>query len=262
MSKKNGMIIPELDLTKLDEYITFKQLQAIVYNDEIVKDLEIPDYREYIESDKFMNLLIEFVALNYITKIADQNIKNNIFDVIYYLRYNKKYDSISNKEYLINDLNELICTLNITSEENNIRFYRNQLYGRSDELKTDEQNLKYNKEYIEERKKELNYYIISDSPAISDLIKVDDDQDFADYDVADYLLTHSFIYTSNILFTEMPSIYSNERFKKRVELILKNNILLIKGRKSEYELDENDKIDDHILPETKKLLTKIKRLSR
>lgn len=262
MFNQEKIIIPELDKIELEEYISLKEAQKVIFNDDIVKDLETPEFRKYVESEEFMAALTEFVALNYISKIADNNIKNNILNAISYIRNNKRFQSLTDKRELIDNINEIIVTLNSTTDTNNIDFYRNQYYRRIDQKKTDFWDRVYDKTFMEERKESLNYSISYDFLPIFDLAKLDDEQLFAEEVVSDNLVTHYFLNTLNILFSEMPGLYNDPRFVKRAQFILKNNILLLKGKESDYELDEYDEIDDDLLPRTKKLLKKIKRISR
>lgn len=262
MFNQKKIIIPELNIMELDEYISLKEAQTVIFNDDILKDLETPEFRKYVESEEFIGALTEFVAINYMSMIADHNIKNNIFNAISYLKSNKRFESITDKKDLFNNLNELIITLNSTSDANNIDFYRNQYYRRSDQKRTDFWDLAYDKKFMEERKESLNYSICFDFLPIKDLAKLNDEQIFFEEVVSDNLVTHYFINTLNMLFSEMPGLYSDPRFIKRAEFILQNNILLVKGKKSNYELDEYDVIDDDLVPRTKKLLRKIKRISR
>jgi len=262
MFNQTKIIIPELDKIELDEYISLKEAQTVIFNDDILKDLETPAFRKYVESEKFIAALTEFVALNYITKIADYNIRNNIFNVINYIRSNKKFTSATDKSELTDNLNELIITLNSTSDANNIDFYRNQYYRRTDQEKTIFWDHAYDENFMEERKKLLNVSISFDFLPISDLIKINNEQAFIQEVVPDNLVTHFFLNTLNMLFVEMPGLYNDPRFVKRAQFILQNNILLLKGKESIYELEEDDEIDDDLMPRTKKLLRKIKRISR
>lgn len=262
MFNQNKIIIPELDKIELDDYISLKEAQTVIFNDDIVSDLETPEFRKYVESEEFMSALTEFVALNYITKIADYNIKSNILNAISYIRNNKKFTSVTDKRALTDSINEIIITLNSTSDANNIDFYRNQYYRRIDQKKTSFWDQAYDKEFMEERKESLNYSISFDFFPISDLARLDDEQLFEQETVPDNLVTHYFLNTLNLLFTEMPGLYNDPRFVKRAQFILQNNILLLKGKKSPYEFDEYDVIDDDLMPRTKKLLKKIKRISR
>jgi|GEM_PF-3502751 len=262
MFNQKKLIIPELDKVELDEYISLKQSQTIIFNDYILKDLETPEFRKYVESEEFMAALTEFVALNYITKIADYNIKNNIFNVINYIRNNKRFATATEKSELIDNLNEIVITLNSSSDANNIDFYRNQYYRRTAQQKTRFSDFAYDQTFMEERKKSLNISISFDFLPISDLTKINDEQTFIQEVVPDNLITHNFLNTLNILFVEMPSLYSDERFVKRAKFILENNILLLKDKESIYELEEDDEIDADLMPRTQKILRKIKRISR
>jgi len=262
MFNQKKIIIPELDKTELDEYISLKEAQTVIFNDYIMEDLETPEFRKYVESEKFMAALTEFVALNYMTKIADYNIKNNILNVISYIRNNKTYGSATEKSELIDNLNEIIITLNSSSDENNIDFYRNQYYRRIDQKKTDFWDHAYDKTFIEERKKSLNVSMSFDFSPISGLTKIDDEEVFIKKAVSDNLVSHYFLNTLNMLFVEMPSLYNDERFVKRAKFILQNNILLLKDKESIYELDDDDEIDNDLMPRTRKLVKKIKRISR
>jgi hypothetical protein len=262
MFKQKEIIVPKLDQTILEEYLALKESQTVIFNDDIANYLEKEQFREYVESEEFMEILIDFVALNIFNRTADNSIKQNIFTVINYLKSNKNYKSASEKKELFINLNEIITTLNTTSDQNNIKFYRDQFYKRSDQKRTDFWDAAYDKKFIEERKESLNYSISFDYAPIYDLSQVESEEEFITDVVPDNLVSHYFINTLNILFSEMPSLYSDDKFVKRAKMILKNNILLAKGKKSIYELDEDDEIDRDLVPRTKKLLRKIKRISR
>lgn len=212
MFNQGKIIIPELDRAELAEYISLKEAQTVIFNDDVIKDLETPKFRKYVESEEFLAALTEFVALNYITKI--------------------------------------------------IEFYRNQYYRRIDQKKTRFWDNVFDKTFMEARKESLNCSLSFDFFPISNLSKLDNEQLFAEKVVPDNLVTHYFLNTLNMLFVEMPGLYNDPRFVKRAEFILQNNILLLKDKESIYELDEDDEIDDDLMPRTKKLLKKIKRISR
>ncbi len=262
MFNQKKIIIPKLDVVELDEYISLKEAQKVIFNDDLQEDLERAEFRRYVESEDFLGSLTEFVALNYITEIADHNIKTNIFNVIGYLRNNKRFENFTDKTELFDTLNELIMTLNSTSDANNIDFYRNQYYRRIDQKKTDFWDNVYDINFIEGRKENLNYSISLDYQPIYDLAKIDNEQIFTEDVVSDNLVSNYFINTLNMLFIEMPGLYSDSRFVKRAQFILQNTMLLLKGKESDYELDEYDVIDDDLAQRTKKLIIKIKRNCR
>lgn len=262
MFKKEMIIIPKLDKAVFDDYLAIKEAQTVIYNDDIGIYLEKPEFREYVESEEFMEILTEFVARNYFTKTMDESVKQNIFTTIDYLRYNKEYKSRTNKSELFANINEIISVLNSISDENSIHFYRDQFYKRSDQKRTDFWDAAYDEKFMKERIGSLNYSISYDYAPIYDLSQVESEQEFMEDVVPENLVTHYFINTLNILFSEMPGLYSDEKFVSRAKMILKNNIILVKGKPSAYELDEDDEIDRDLVPRTKKVLKKIKRISR
>ncbi len=262
MFKQEKIVVPKLDKVLLDEYLAIKEAQTVIYNDDIAIYLEKPQFREYVESEQFMEILTEFVARNYLSRTMDESVKQNIITTIDYLRYNKEYKSRTNKSELFTNINEIISVLNSISDENSILFYRDQFCKRTDIKRTDFLDAAFDEKFMKKRIASLNYSISYDFEPLYDLSQVEFEQEFMQDVVPDNLVTHYFINTLNILFSEMPGLYSDERFVNRAKWILKNNILLVKGKPSAYELNGEDEIDRDLVPRTKKVLKKIKRISR
>lgn len=262
MFKKEKIIIPNLDKVFLDEYLAIKEAQTVIYNDEIDIYLEKPDFREYVESEQFMEILTEFVIRNYLSRTMDESVKQNIITTLDYLKYNKEYKSRTNKSELFTNINEIIGVLNSISDENSILFYRDQFCKRTDQKRTDFLDLAYDEKFMKKHIASLNYSISYDFEPLYDLSQVESEQEFMEEVVPDNLVTHYFINTLNVLFSEMPGLYSDEKFVARAKIILENNILLVKGKPSAYQLNGEGEIDRDLLPRTKKVLKKLKRISR
>ena len=178
-----------------------------------------------------------------------------------YLKTEKPYFSKTEKESLFEELNEMICTLNNSSEHGMYSFYRKQLCDRTYQKLTKFWEEAYDEEFLNPKISSINYSISCDYDAIRNLVEVDD-EDFFKEVVPDNLISHWYINTLNILFTEFPELYTNKVFLERAKFILKNNIALIKNRKSAYELTCEDLIDDDILYRTRKVLKRLKKIGR
>lgn len=258
MIKDKTILIPEFDLSYLDKYIDLKESQTIIFNNDISDFLEEKEFQDYVESQKFFDLLVDFVARNYFTQIVDRQVKNNILTVVSYLKFNKHYENGSEKSVIFDALNEIIHMLNSTSDKNSAQFYRQQYYERNNLEDTKLSRMIYDKNFFDEYKDVINFSLCSDYQVVNDITKTTDENDFSFSVVPDNLLTHYFVDTLNILFCEMPSLYNDSKFRTRVEFILRNNILLLKGKECDYEKDEDDDTDKDMLKRTQKILRRIK----
>lgn len=199
------------------EYLERLKLNAIIYDDEILDDVDFPATKEYIFSKEFLEKLEFRVSINLLVEEFDHNIKRNIYDVLHHIRTNGV-----NKEY-IPLINKIIVTLNSTNERGASSFYKIQYLKRQG---------CFNLKNLE--KKDLELYT---PEANKDLLKTIRDYATLDHDILDTILYSSdeefsdkikdfvgeeFFGTLNVLRYEYPSLFDDKIFKKRIKYVLKH----------------------------------------
>lgn len=254
------IFLPKYNEDKFSSYLKDKKLQCYIFDQMKDEDLDNPLYVDYLLSDEFFQSLVDFIGKNYKLEIADATIRDNIRNIIWYLRDNKKYDTKTENQELRRILNECIISLNKSRCTNDIGFYRQQFYYRSDQRPTSFWNQAYDENYISERKESLNFSISRDYDTIYGLSLLDSEEEFKEDVVPDKINCHYFINTLNVLFYECPSIYNIDKVVSRANYILEINKKLIKNKPCPYEL--NNDIEDELLYRTSKVMKKMKKINR
>lgn len=252
---KRKIIIPTYTEEDLQRYLNKKRLECVVFTG--IKDINMDEEGiKYLHSQAFFDELTNLVARNTLKEFLNPNIKKSIYDYLWYLRENKQTSSKTERETLIEDINEMISALNSAGSKGSFDYYKREYIkrcalkeGKLTSFILDEERLSPMIELIE-------YSLAADYDIISGIL-IGDEITFREDVVSDCLIDHYTINTLNALFKEFPALYSNKEFLERAKFILINSKNLIEGVDCDYELSPDDEIDKELPVRTDKTLIKL-----
>ena len=252
---KRKITVPIYTEEDLQRYLNKKRLECVVFTG--IKDINMDEEGiKYLHSQAFFDELTNLVARNTLKEFLNPNIKKSIYDYLWYLRENKQVKSKTERETLIEDINEMISALNSAGSRGAFDFYKREYIkrcalkeGKLTSFVLDEERLSQIIELIE-------YSLAADYDIISGIL-IDDEITFKEDVVSDCLIDHYTINTLNALFKEFPALYSNKEFLERAKFILINSKNLIEGVECDYELSPDDEIDKELPVRTDKTLIKL-----
>lgn len=222
-----------LKLRKEDkEYIDMKKVDAIVFN---LFDKE--KYYYFFEDINFMQLFKDTIKLYIELEYLDYGIRNNIYDVLFYLR--EINDEKRNSRIEI--INEIIIFMQKPSEDK----YIEKLYK-------EEYRMRTRHYYMHDRLDNLkNIILLSmsvDYEAIEFLLEDCTDEEFDEklINAINNGNLHSFIYSFNAIISEQPGILSNKQFYNRALKTLNTiyelyDVKEIKDNGSKYKIIRKNK---------------------
>lgn len=219
-----------MDEIKLDIYLNKLKMNTVIFNDEVREEFEYEEFKKYVISNEFIESLYSFVNANYILEMIDLDVKNNIFDVLVFIRDNtKKYNE---------EINEIIALLNFTPYDNANDFYRRQFLKRMGRYTKKEEKYYPDKFFEEDSdiKKLIRFSLTNDYDTINQLLYCEDDE--IDAIIKNQLLTEYTLNTFNILLYDFKELFEDERFKNRVIYVLKEirNVSLNISKKNKKDI--------------------------
>lgn len=226
-------------MDKVEKYMKILKLNAIIYDDRIIEELTYDVCLEYILSDEFLNDLSMLIDMNRITKHLDSKVKDNIRDILFFLR---------TKINKTNKINELIGILNNTTEEGVLPFYRDQYLKRAN-LYSDRARKKYPLECFDNItvQEEIRFSMMQDYDYMNLLLE--DEETFFENETE--FINDFFINTINITKYDCSDILLVGNVNPRIKYLLE-------GIKKESYKNGND-LDSISRYRAKTLLKKLKK---
>lgn len=204
-------------MEQISNYLRRLKLNAIIFDDEILNDVDYPATKEYMFSKEFLLNLEFIISLNQLVEQFDHNIKRNIYDVLNYIRMNGV-----NKDY-IPIINRIIVTLNSSGERCVSTFYKVQYLKRQGIFNINNLEKKDLYLYTPQNNMELLKTIRDHATLDHDIIDTilnSNDEEFIDN--IKHFIGEEFFGTLNLINYECPSLFENDTFKKRVRYVLKH----------------------------------------
>lgn len=210
----------------IDEYLKKLKLNAIIFDDDILDDIEYPETKKYIFSKEFFDRLLRRTSISLMIEDLDCHVINNIREVLSYVRFNGV-----DREF-IPIINKILINLNNLKSNGSSTFYKTQYLKRQG---------KFNVRTLE--KKDLHLFT---DAANRDFLKTLRDYMSLDHDILDTLLYSSdeefgnkisdyvieeFLSVINVVSYECNELFKIEIFKKRVHYMLKN-LSLLEGKRT------------------------------
>lgn len=228
-------------MDNVKKYMDSMKFNAIIFDDYISSELNgddldyLPD-REYVISSDFIDYLYMKTHINEVTEIFDRQVKNNIFDVIMFIRNNIK----ENRSEVIKKLNEIIIVLNKSDSKGSASFYKEQ-YLKRIHYYNEKGQRKFPELMFTEYDDSIEYLsfvresISLDYGTVEDILEKDDEEFLS---IEESFINEYFLYTISKILYDCPELFLNERFKNRALYILKKiqkGILKFKKNKNEQE---------------------------
>ena len=122
---KRKITVPTYTEEDLQRYLNKKRLECVVFTG--IKDINMDEEGiKYLHSQAFFDELTNLVARNTLKEFLNPNIKKSIYDYLWYLRENKQTSSKTERETLIEDINEMISALNSAGSRGAFDFYKRE----------------------------------------------------------------------------------------------------------------------------------------
>lgn len=204
-------------MLNIEEYLKKLKLNAVIYDDEIMGEIDYPELRKYIFSLDFLKALHFKVMMNILTQEFDSHVIDNIRNVLNYIRFNGVNNSF------IPLINQMIIALNSSKCRRSNVFYKVQYLERSGildiyHLSKNDLHL-YNEELNGDTLKTIRDYITLDHDILDTLLYSSDDE--FKKNIKEYAI-ESFLSTINLVMYECKTIFENDLVKKRVNYVLKH----------------------------------------
>ena len=209
-----------------EKYLENLRLNSIIFDDEIMDDIEYPETKEYVFSLEFLKKLNFRVSMSLLAEDLDYHVIDNIREVLNYIRFNGV-----NKEY-IHIINQILITLNQMNSRGASTFYKVQRLKRNGILTPVNLEQKDLHLYTDAKNKGFLKTLrddISLDHDILDTMLYSSDEDFGNL-ISDYTI-EGFLGTINLVSYECTSIFENETFKRRLKYLLKH-LSLLEGKRN------------------------------
>ena len=240
----------------LERYLELLKVNAIIYDDEIEKDFDYDECRNYLLDDTFLEYLYAKVKTNEITETMDDKVKNNIRNVLFFIRYEQP----TCPKEKIEKINEILVSINSASSKNSSIFYQTQYLKRSGLLSKKDEKL-YDKDiFVEESEmlEAIRYSIMMDYDTIYQILN-SSDEEFINENVKNELLDDYFMNTIYLVLSEQKELFENPLFKKRVIYVLRSIKEVILNKSKLYKKDDSKELDLESYLRANKLLRKVKK---
>lgn len=213
------MRLSEKELNEIENYRIFSYVNYYVYNYDIKEILNLCDAYPYnkciLFNDRFLSILDSFIVANKELEIIDEDSRNNVFEIVNYIRQNKRYENKEEKEIYINKYNNIIRNLNSTISGCNYEMYvHSELCSREySGGKLIRNDILFDEDIFRES---LAY----DINIIEALLKPDEEfNEFTQSMIAD-----EYYFSSIIKFSrDIPEIFKDDDMCSRIESIFKLN---------------------------------------
>lgn len=213
-------------MLSIEDYIKRLKLNAIIFDDDIMDEVEYPEAREYIFSLEFLKILNFKTSVNVLTEEFDFHVIDNIREVLNYIRFNgvdKNYFPI---------INQVLSSLNIANSKGCSTFYKIQYLKRKGLLDRNHLEKRDLSLYTEQKNKQLleniRAHISLDYDILTTLL-YDNDETFKT-NIKEYTLEH-FLSTINLVMYECEAVLELPLFRKRVKYVL-NHARQLEGKLS------------------------------
>lgn len=249
------IIIPEHNIDEFNDYMSLKKTQSYIY-----RKLHDDDYNDercanYILSYEFLENLLVIIKENKVKGFMDEEIKNNIRDILQYIRNNKKFETQTTKQKMIELLNEFLIALNISTNQCVLSNYWIEICRRrfnKDYAKVSNDNIIG---YIESRKDLINESISKDYDNINGLVSTSIEE-YKENIVSDKINNHFYLDTINLLFDDFLSLYGENGIIEKINFVLDINEKL---KHSNYPHKD---IEEELIYRTREVKRKIKKINR
>lgn len=222
-----------------NEYFFKKLYQSYVFSDEIDNILNKIDPSSVIfYNDSLLNYLEELVEHNYNFHYLDEYVKNNIIEMLTFLRNCNYYVNSKNYEEVIDKINNMIRKINVSKEENVYDFYFSEVIQRLDLSKRAIRNIKSGKLQIVFE--DVRMMICSDIILLLNLNASE-----KDYDVVfnELIYNEMVLYSLRKMICENPIIFKDDRTLDRAkEILLANYVIFFRDNGSFNFIKENTRV--------------------
>lgn len=217
-------------------YLENKFVESIIYNSEI---LEQKDLKEKLDIN-FLKYLNQYLRINKKTQTIDENIKNRLYKIIRYIRFNMGQNS--NEEYN-NEINKAIVMINQITPEKCLNFYYNQMNARAHNSKNISHDEKIEAALNPSMYDNLCYSICYDYKVLCDLMKKPSEyeKEMVKYVGNEY---GWFLCSIKGMNYENPKLFEDENIRNNVFATLAYNIS--KNKMSKNQKMSTDEINKNI----------------
>jgi len=226
--------------SKVDNYVYYKMVQSMAFRICVEDILENKMLQKDINSTSFLYALKDMILANTHQQIMEPVVRNSLLKVINHLRFNKPYQTITEKKENYETFNSLIRMLNTSKDTNKYKFYARELCKRYDQLGLSGKilSLIYTPTIIEMDKQYLFESIYNDFGVIANQSELVDDYHFKNKVMVDNLNNHYYIDSINAILTEQAYMFCDLTFLDRTYDTLEGN-LEIKEAEDKYLLRRN-----------------------
>lgn len=226
--------------SKVDNYVYYKMVQSIAFRSRVEDILENKILQNDINSIIFLNALKDIIQANTYQQIIEAVVRDSLLKVINHLRFNKSYQSVTEKKESYETFNNLIRMLNTSKDTNKYKFYARELCKRYNQFGLSGKilSLVYTPTIIEMDKQYLFDSISNDFSVIANQSELVDDYNFKNKVMADNLNNHYYIDSINAILTEQSYMFCDLTFLDRTYDTLEGN-LEVKEVEDKYLLRRN-----------------------
>ncbi|MGE5456465.1 MAG: hypothetical protein ACM3O4_05135 [Ignavibacteriales bacterium] len=210
---------------QVNEYVYSKMIQSMIFRKKIEDLLEHERWQGDITSVEFLKALKNIIVANEHQEIIEPMIKNNLYRIIDHLRFNKLYQSASEKQENYETYNFLISLLNNSKDTNKYKFYAREICKRYNHIGFSGMviSLVYTPFVIEKDKQYLFDSISNDFGVIANQSDLVDDYHFRQEVMPEYTNNHYYIDSINAILYEEPYLLSDFTFLDRTSDVLEKN---------------------------------------
>lgn len=210
---------------QVNEYVYSKMIQSMIFRKKIEDLLEHERWQGDITSVEFLKALKNIIVVNEHQEIIEPMIKNNLYRIIDHLRFNKLYQSASEKQENYETYNFLISLLNNSKDTNKYKFYAREICKRYNHIGFSGRviSLVYTPFVIEKDKRYLFDSISNDFGVIANQSDLVDDYHFRQEVMPEYTNNHYYIDSINAILYEEPYLLSDFTFLDRTSDVLEKN---------------------------------------
>lgn len=216
-----------------NKYFNNKYVESIIFDPKLKEKLNAGTLNKHLNM-KFLMYLNNYLEQH--KTCIDETIKNGLYDIIRYMRFNGQGNE---KEYDIL-LNDAIIRINQTTQDGILGFYYNQANARAHNSR----NVKYSEKMdkLLELYEQICYSISYDFQVLYDLCKTPEEYEKI---IKKYLADGWFICSIKGIYHENSQIFDNPKIIENLTQVIKANEKMLKGKPRLQE--GNDEIKRKIL---------------
>lgn len=212
---------------RVNDYVYSKMIQSMIFRKRIEDILENEKWQNDITSVEFLKALKDIIIANEHQEIIEPLAKDGLYRIINHLRFNKPYQTASEKQKDNEIYNHLIMLLNNSKDTNKYKFYVRELCKRYYHIGFSGRliSLVYVPFIIEKDKQYLFDSISNDFGVIANQSELVSDYNFRQEVMPEYINNHYYIDSINTVSIEEPYMFSDLTFLDRTLDVLEKNTL-------------------------------------